>query len=394
MSDSLDIIRSQIFADADMQHRLAAIEDRPAFVAAVLDVARSSGIALDAEMVDRALVPDPLGLRRFDPVTATTISNDWPCIGWLPSAIVQSSGTPLVEWLHFGGARFDAPFFEDAVRRARRRPLNRLLQWHTPLARLADTAPALTPPDGLVFHMSRCGSTLVAQTIAAIAGTRVISEAAPIDGVVQFARSHPDLADSARADLLRAMVGALGRGGNPEGAYVVKLDSWHTLALPLFNAAFPDVPWIFLYRDPVEVMVSQMRARGLQTVPGAIGDPYGIAPGLSVEAHVGRVLARIADAVLDHDRSNRLLIPYDDLPDAIAARIVPHFGITLTADDRVAMAAVATRDAKRPGTPFLADGAGKRAEASQAVVAAVITHLASTHRRLAAAARAQFGEHP
>ena len=392
MTDSLDRVRSRILADPGLQHRLTAIEDRSTFVAALLDVAQASGITLDAATVGDAIAPDPLGLRRFDTVAA--IMDDWPCDGWLPTAIVPASGGAVIEWLHFGGAPLDAPFFEDSIRAARRRPFNRLVQWRTPLAELATAAPALTAPDGFVFHMSRCGSTLVAQMIGAVAGTRVVSEAAPIDAVVQVARSHPDPVGPACVALLRAMVGALGRGGGPGGAYVVKLDSWHTLALPLFRAAFPDVPWIFLYREPVEVMVSQMRMRGLQTVPGAIGDPYDIPPGLSVESHVGRVLAQIAEAVLDHDRSNRLLVPYADLPDAVAARILPHFKMVATAEDRAEMAAVATRDAKRPGTPFSADGAHKRAEASPAVAAAAITHLASSHRRLAAAVRAQSGEQP
>ena len=51
--------------------------------------------------------------------------------------------------------------------------------------------------------------------------------------------------------------------------YFVKFDSWNTLDLALIRRAFPDVPWIFLYRDPVEVIVSHMRQRGSQMIPGA-----------------------------------------------------------------------------------------------------------------------------
>jgi len=57
----------------------------------------------------------------------------------------------------------------------------------------------------------------------------------------------------------------------------VKLDSWHTIALPLFRRAFPAVPWVFLYATPVEVMVSQLRMPGLQMLPEGIGPQlYGI----------------------------------------------------------------------------------------------------------------------
>ena len=74
------------------------------------------------------------------------------------------------------------------------------------------------------------------------------------------------------------MVAAFGRRrGGRERHYFIKLDSWHTLALPLFRRAFPSVPWVFLYRDPVEVLVSQMRQRGAQTVAEIIPPSfYGI----------------------------------------------------------------------------------------------------------------------
>ena len=41
--------------------------------------------------------------------------------------------------------------------------------------------------------MSRCGSTLVSQMLAALPQNIVISEAAPIDAVVQLNRAQPDL---------------------------------------------------------------------------------------------------------------------------------------------------------------------------------------------------------
>ena len=63
------------------------------------------------------------------------------------------------------------------------------------------------------------------------------------------------------------MVSALAQPRRGEQALFVKLDSWHTLALPLFRRAFPSVPWVFLYRDPVEVPVSQLEAAGIQTDP-------------------------------------------------------------------------------------------------------------------------------
>src|ERR1700692_3108813 len=93
------------------------------------------------------------------------------------------------------------------------------------------------------------------------------------------------------------------RHSGAERHYFVKLDSWHALALPRFRRAFPNVTWLFLYRDPVEVMVSQIRQRGAQMVPeivppGLYGiDAFDFA---DLEAYSARVLAKICQAAADH----------------------------------------------------------------------------------------------
>jgi hypothetical protein len=52
------------------------------------------------------------------------------------------------------------------------------------------------------------------------------------------------------------MISALGQARSEvPDRYLIKLDAWHIRRLPLFRAAFPDVPWIFTYRDPAEVLV-------------------------------------------------------------------------------------------------------------------------------------------
>ena len=38
----------------------------------------------------------------------------------------------------------------------------------------------------------------------------------------------------------------------------MKFSSWNVLYLPLVRAAFPVVPWVFVYRHPVEVMVANL----------------------------------------------------------------------------------------------------------------------------------------
>ena len=89
-----------------------------------------------------------------------------------------------------------------------------------------------------------------------------------------------------------------------ERHYFVNPDSWHTSALPLFRRAFRGVPWIFVYRDPVEVIVSQLRMPGAQMIPGML-DPgeFGIEFAdrpQSPEDHCALMLAEICAPILQH----------------------------------------------------------------------------------------------
>jgi len=254
----------------------------------------------------------------------------------------------------------------------------------------AETADSLEP-SGFIFHMSRCGSTLAAQMLAALSDCVVISEAAPIDAVVQLGRAlAPE--DAVRA--LRAMISAFGRKrAGHERRYVIKLDCWHTLALPLFRHAFPDVPWVFLYRDPVEVLVSQMRQRGVQMVPQYMPPSFfglDAAGYLMDEDYCARVLGVICRAVIDHHEIGRqdlgggLILNYRQLPDAVCSAILPHFGMACGDEERQRMRQIAQQDAKSPTLQFAADTDRKQREATDKIRLAADRHLGEIYNRLEA----------
>lgn len=242
-------------------------------------------------------------------------------------------------------------------------------------------------PSGFIFHMSRCGSTLVSQMLAALPHTIAISEAAPIDAIVQLSRAWPGLPAERHVEHLVAMLAAFGRrrAGSERHSFV-KLDSWHALALPLFRRAFPSVPWLFLYREPVEVLVSQMRQRGTQMVAEIVPPSlYGIddAGGMRAEDYCARVLNRICTAVVDnYGEGGGLLVNYRELPDAIWSRILPHFGVACGDDERAAMNRVARYDAKAPSFEFTDDTATKQREATDLVRAAAERQLGDVYRCL------------
>ena len=154
--------------------------------------------------------------------------------------------------------------------------------------------------------------------------------------------------------------------------------------LPLFRAAFPDTPWVFLYRDPVEVLASHERRPGRQTAPGALLGHAAGSAAAGIE-HTAQVLARTCEAAADAlSRGGGLLVDYRELPEALFARILPHFGAAPDAAERAAMAAASRRDAKVPDTEFAPDSEAKRRQAGDAARAAAGRHLSGVHARLEA----------
>jgi gluconate kinase len=311
-----------------------------------------------------------------------------PPEGWLPSNATWRNGELRLEWSSFGKRRLEGPFFDNDVQRCRHAggqvgalstSLRELPEW-------LEADPGLQP-SGFIFHMSRCGSTLVSRMLAAVPRNVVISEAGPIDAVVRARLVRPDLTDDRHADWLTWIIGAFSRPrrGN-ERHVVIKLDSWHTLQLPVFRRAFPTVPWVFLYRDPVEVIVSQLRRRGMHLIPGLGIDLCGIAPVDAAplsEDFCARGLASICEPVTrEYAGGGAMLINYRQLPAAAWALIAAHFGIGCDEPDRDAMAAAALFDAKSPAFPFTPDAEAKQRAASDRVRSAAVEQLGGIYHRL------------
>jgi hypothetical protein len=376
--------RALVMSDEPLQELLAQTEDANQFVALALEAATARGIALPADALLAAARPDPLGLARWSAGPADGAV--WPPPSWLPIHVAAADGGVFVDWAYFGSAPLREPFFEQSILRALARPFNRMFRYRMAMDDfLAQAArEQALAPNGFIFHMSRCGSTLVSQMLAALPDNIVVSEAAPIDAVVQLCCAQPGLSDEQHRNALTAMVAAFGwrRSSDPRH-YVIKLDSWHAIALPLFRRAFPSVPWVFLYRDPVEVLVSQKRQPGMQMVPEIMPPSlYGIDSFDNFEEYQARVLASICQAALDNHDDGGLLINYRALPQAVHTAILSHFGMTCSEDGRDFMAAAARRDAKATHREFADDSAAKQKEATAPLRALAERHLGDIYRRL------------
>ena len=313
--------------------------------------------------------------------------------GWVPIRFYWEQKAPFVDWCYMGEERFTDPFFSDTIERRLCHPANLLFRHQTPIETLAEwreAQPGL-PPRGFIFHMSRCGSTLVAQMLGALPRSIVISEAGPVDSVLRSNFSDPTLTDDRRAAWLEWMVSAMGqpRSGEEKDLFI-KFDCWHTIDLDFIHRVFPDVPWIFLYRNPVEVMVSQFKKKSAHIIPGIIGPGFfGLGPTAALdippEEYTAIILARICEAALRHrGRGRSMFINYTRLPEAVWTTVLDFFHVDYTPDDLAALRKAAKFNAKNPTLHFEEDSETKNQQASERLIQATERWLAPVYEQLQA----------
>jgi hypothetical protein len=283
--------------------------------------------------------------------------------GWLPIRVWQEAGQWQVDWCWFGDTRLHQPFFRDAVEAALWLPFNQAFRRKTSLSTLADwqvCSPGLAP-SAFIFHASRCGSTLISQMLAQLDNHIVISEPPPLDALLRS-----DLPAVERRLAIKGLLSAYGqRRLGSEQRLVIKLDAWNIAELPLLRECFPETPWLFLYRDPLEIAVSHLRRPGMHMVPGMIG-----ASGLdeefpfdSREDFIARRLGRLlASGLAQCLGFGGIAVNYSQLPGVMAGRLAEFFGL----DDlqREQVFAAVGQHAKQPSDVFVGDSDDKRREAT------------------------------
>lgn len=307
--------------------------------------------------------------------------------GWLPIRAWCADDAWRFDWAWFDRKPLDAPFFRDSVEDALRLPFNQALRPScTPEALAAGDWPAV-PLTALVYHASRCGSTLIAQMLASQPSHAVYAEAMPVDQLLRARYRDPRWSEAEQVTALRQLARAYGRPRRgSERAMVFKLDAWSVAEAGLLRAAFPGVPALFVYRDPVEIVVSHLHQPGVHTVPGVNG-PSPLWDDLPVTLpraeYIARVIGRILAAGLAECRAGTMRpLAYPALPQAIWGEFAPVFELGAAARDALAIAG--QRNAKRPDETFRADSADKQAAADPALLELVERWAGEPYRALEA----------
>jgi hypothetical protein len=263
--------------------------------------------------------------------------------GWLPVDAVVVDGRPGLWWMDMSDVSLSEPLFQQTVERAKAQNPDRgevftefdvLLQ----LEKLLDSV----APTGFIFHSSRCGSTLVANACRAIANSIVLSEANAIDKLVaRFITDAPEgsVKQSLYSIFLRGVVHALGqrRSGNEQHLFI-KFACCSFAQIERIRRIWPRVPWIFLYRDPVETIVSNITnvppwlldndRRVLASIIGASPTEE-----MRLEELCARTIGSFyatAERVAD---DNAMLINYNELSLPVISRLLRFFKVSPSGEE-------------------------------------------------------------
>jgi ribosomal protein L16 Arg81 hydroxylase len=276
--------------------------------------------------------------------------------GWLPTSLDLRPRKSAVEWLYIGSGSLSEPFFNQTVKRLKAAdvPARSKITGLKALSSLQDEI----LPSGFIFHVSRCGSTLLANALRTVPGCVVISEGQPFGAV--FAprpvdSPRTDMSEAKREDLLKGLVRAYGQRRIPEdNGLVIKFSSWDILSLSTVRRLWPEVPIVILIRDPIEVMVSCIKSppgwMRLKQAPGTASRTFGWDEASVVEMtdeqFCARGIAEFFRAGIASVGPRCKVISYENLRPSRAQEVAKFFGLDWNHQSEGRMSAVFATYAK------------------------------------------------
>mmetsp|Transcript_1417 Transcript_1417/g.3943 ORF Transcript_1417/g.3943 Transcript_1417/m.3943 type:complete len:514 (-) Transcript_1417:162-1703(-) len=285
---------------------------------------------------------------------------------------------------------------------------------------------SLKQPTGVVFHQSRCGSTLTSNLMVTsqkspdipdYSESRVWSESRPpIDALRACVDAHR-CDDGKHAQLIQDVFYMMGRkkvaasnAMSSNHRYYVKFQSISTQHIAAFTKAMPDVPWVFVYRDSIEVMQSYWRgvksaraqvkcashqAMGRQSkwTLQVVKSAQRASPSdLTKQEYCAAHLAGLAESALtEYERAaskgKGRFVNYNQLPDIMWDSVLPnHFHVPKDEINISAMQRMSQSYSKARGrtavTAWKGDSERKRETATQEVRLAVQTFMAPRLARM------------
>ena len=257
---------------------------------------------------------------------------------WFPIKLLTQEEPHLCQWMFMGDKKFTEPFFDETILWCKSfreskdffkstSSLEMLQLWSGDIISIQPTA--------FIFHVSRCGSTLLSQLLSLEAKHIVLSEVPFLDELLRLPFNEQHNLSVEQSDYyFKEAIRFYGQMRNAEESHLfIKLDSWHLLFYDRIRKLYPNVPFVILYRSPADIIRSQQRARGMQSVPGLIErEIFGFADSdftPDLDLHMSRVLEKYFTQILRIIKAdtNLLLADYDEGICEIARQLLSLVGI-------------------------------------------------------------------
>lgn len=270
--------------------------------------------------------------------------------GYVPTTFVLRGTQLRVRWLRCAPSEFLDPFFGQTEDRLINRALADTVVETGVDALASDTGDcARAEPAGFIFHTSYCGSTLLSNMLAAVPRHLVLSEPGAVASLMEGVGGRLGADLSPYLPVLRSTMRALGRwGAASANRYFVKFFSQTVHEIDLLRLATPGVPEIFVYRDPLEVLVGNLRSPTQSWIWSQkhTSLPLRDAVERPVVELLARGIGRTMQVMLDHATDSTLLLNYSEIGPTTPRLLLKSFGLPVTDDALCRMGATLAYDAK------------------------------------------------
>lgn len=303
---------------------------------------------------------------------------------WLPYRYHARSRS--IQWCLPDGHATE-PFQDETISRYRQTVLlNQLITPKTALSSLdiqAQVVQSITPA-GFIFHLSRCGSTLLSGCLSELDTTSVFSESPVLTEILL----DPTLGEATQQHYLQQLIDLQASVFPLRPHIVIKWNAWDIFRWNLIHATYPQVPVIFLVRNPVEILASHQRSAGRHMS----GDPTltnchpvfasWCGTGELLEKRV-QVLHGLLCAMYDfYPEQSGCLIDYHQLDVHTMVKVCQFFGIKLDELGFLKIQARMQFHSKTLGQVFLPDTEKKQCLFASQEQEDIQVHLVPAYNRL------------
>jgi len=317
-------------------------------------------------------------------------NKSYPLHRWLPYRLRIENQQPICYWVNADDQKFAEPFFHETINKIKYSlggvrtnsvsEIEMLKIW-------ADEMDAI-PPTAFIFHVSRCGSTLLTQMLGTDEQNIVLAEVPFFDELLRLPNQSNTISKGEINPLLAAAFKFYGqKRTDGERQLFVKLDSWHVCFYKELRALFPDVPFILLYRTPDEVLASHQKMRGIQAVPGLIEpEVFGFDRGEvivnNLDAYMAKVLERYFEAYLEIAENDPLsmLLNYKEGVGTMMEKLGDFTGITFDEEQLSLMNERSKYHSKHPNEIFAEE---RKPDVSPYLARAIELYRQTEQKRLA-----------